>query len=31
MCGLWVLRRMRTAHENVIDTWKGIIDADDKG
>ena len=31
MGGLRVQRGMRTAHEDVIDMWKGIIDADHEG
>ena len=30
MGGLRVQRGMRTAHEDVIDMWQGIIDADDE-
>jgi len=31
MGGLRVQRGMRTAHEDVIDMWQGIIDADHEG
>jgi hypothetical protein len=30
MAGLRVQRGMRTAHEDVIDMWQGIINADDE-